>query len=199
MPRSKHDVAPSTASKRPKHAGKAPVAPVVAAKTVLPVAKRHAKRLTERAQRLRDDPISGISNRRLRVMALQCGVDAMQSGAKNAIRAIVGATVREMLAQSLIIASASRRRSLRASHVTAGYERASTQTQQLYLAPDETATKDGGESMRRKTRKALKDGSRARKLVRVQRASMEEAAATGTESRRASEGDSEDDDESVNM
>lgn len=135
-------------------------APRTAAKGVLPGIKRRGKIETPRAMRLRRDPISGISDNRLKVLACQMGLVSLKSEAKHALRAIVAANVNYVLQQAIVRAACSRRRTVRTAHLTDAYAAANTYTQQLYLAhEDEHAASDAGDRYRRSVHKAIAAGS----------------------------------------
>ena len=135
-------------------------APRTAAKGVLPGIKRRGKIETPRAMRLRRDPISGISDNRLKVLACQMGLVSLKSEAKHALREIVAANVNYVLQQAIVRAACSRRRTVRTAHLTDAYAAANTYTQQLYLAhEDEHAAPDAGDRYRRSVHKAIAAGS----------------------------------------
>lgn len=135
-------------------------------KGVLPEIKRRGKVETARAQRLRVHPISGISDGRLKVLACQMGLTSLRSEAKRAILAVVSANIEHMLHQAIVMAACSRRRTLRASHITEAYERENTNTQRLYLATADGA-EETGERVRRMALKAVRAGAAAKKRARA--------------------------------
>lgn len=144
-------------------------------KGVLPELKRRGKVETARAQRLRVHPISGISDGRLKVLACQMGLTSLRSEAKRAILAVVSANIEHMLHQAIVMAACSRRRTLRASHITEAYERENTSTQRLYLATADGA-EETGERVRRMALKAVRAGAAAKKRARAVAAATEDDA-----------------------
>lgn len=144
-------------------------------KGVLPEIKRRGKVETARAQRLRVHPISGISDGRLKVLACQMGLTSLRSEAKRAILAVVSANIEHMLHQAIVMAACSRRRTLRASHITEAYERENTSTQRLYLATADGA-EETGERVRRMALKAVRAGAAAKKRARAVAAATEDDA-----------------------
>lgn len=139
-------VAAVAAGKKPRTGGKG----------VLPAIKRRGKPETARAQRLRLAPISGVSDKRIKVLATQMGLVSLKSEAKRALRAIVAANVDYVLQQAIVRAACSRRHTVQTAHLTAAYAAANTHTHQLYLTrEDEHAKADGGDRERRSVHKAI--------------------------------------------
>ena len=98
------------------------------------VVARGARPLSERAQRIRDDPMSGFSSRRMVTMALWHGIMSMSSEAKDVVRSIVNDGVEAVLDKALLLATSDKKQTLRAQDVEAAYAFVAQVSPRLYMA-----------------------------------------------------------------
>lgn len=125
--------------------------------------KRHIKRESARAARIRAEPVRGISARRIKVYGRQHMIFSIDTSGIEAVRTILAAASDKVLQQAIILASGNRRRSLRRSDILEAYERATTRNHQLLHAPFNSETPEARgrakETRRRIMQRALADGT----------------------------------------
>jgi histone H3/H4 len=116
---------------------------------------RGARILSERAQRISRDPMSGFSSRRMLTMALQHGIYSLSDEAKNTVRSIVNDGVEQVLEKAMVLALSNKKHTMRAQDVETAYAVVSQLSPRIAMA----GLTDDRESVAR----ALKNGKMTRR------------------------------------